>query len=165
MRFLNNLISPPIPEPELILMGCQPWDALDRATCPVCRGRIPPGQDRTYCARCDGSSPRVETRVLAARLDVRIRGEIERAHREAHDEFLQWRRSAPQLSESERRRIWLGYSPSGIRSKNPQVVNRAKVGRDWLIAIDQVPDWTLKLDRNGQVVGRYESPRNPEESA
>lgn len=164
MTQVNGSIRRSIPEPELILMGCQVWNSRTSAPCPVCRGGVRAGDDRTYCARCDSSSPAVEARVLAARLDLQSQSETEKAERESHDEIRRWQSSAPLLTESERRRIWLGYSASGIRSRSARVVNRARAGRDWLIAIGQVPDWTLKIDRHGKVVGRYDEPRNPEES-
>jgi hypothetical protein len=139
-----------VAEPSLILMGCRAWDALKPTPCPVCRTGIRKDDDATYCARCDSVSPRMESRVLAARLGLRIRRQVEDAEQTARNELRRLRNATPILSEAQRRRLWMGYSQSGIDSRNPEVANRAKIGRDWLIAIGQEPDWSITLDAKGR---------------
>jgi hypothetical protein len=149
-----------VAEPTLILMGCRPWppepDPAAPAGCPVCGQGIPAGCNTHYCAVCDGLSPSQEARVRAARIGLKARDASNRAEREYRDDLR--RRD---LTESERRHIWFGYSKKGYESGKTEVVNRAKVGRDWLTEIGQLPDWSLILDRRGQVVGRYEPAPEP----
>lgn len=57
------------------------------------------------------------------------------------------------LSERDRRRVWNGYKGPFDRSQI-EPSNLARVGREWLIKIGQVPDFSLKLDRHGNVVGQ-----------
>lgn len=142
--------EPYLPEPELILLGCRPWDALQSDRCPVCKNGIRRGDDTSYCARCDAMSPRREAQVLAARLCQRVRGERATAERNARLDLERLQNATPILTEAQRRRLWMGYSQSGIDSRNPEVANRSKVGRDWLIAIGQEPDWSIELDAKGR---------------
>lgn len=139
-----------LPEPDLILLGCRPWDAQTRVQCPVCRQGIRAGDDQSYCARCDSMSPRREAQLLAARQRVRTKHDHAAAAQTAQAEFERLRKESPILTEVQRRRIWMGYSRSGIHSRNPEVVNRAKAGRDWLAAIGQEPDWSIELDAHGR---------------
>jgi len=68
------------------------------------------------------------------------------------------------LSEAARRRIWNGYkggtadalrlpadSPDR-RSRESRWIARTRIGREWLTSIGQEPDWTLEIDRRGQVL-------------
>ncbi|WP_406699261.1 hypothetical protein V5E97_10325 [Singulisphaera sp. Ch08] len=142
--------EPYLPEPDLILMGCRPWDALKPAQCPVCKNGIRPGDDASYCARCDSMSPKRESQVRAARLGQRMRTERASAERNARLDLERLRKSSPILTEAQRRRLWMGYSQSGIDSRNPEVANRSKAGRDWLIAIGQEPDWSIEFDAKGR---------------
>jgi hypothetical protein len=142
-----------VPEPALILMGCRAWDAARPAPCPVCGDGIKKGDDASYCARCDSLSPRMESRVLAARAGLRIRRQLDDAEHRARTELRRLQRTTPVLSEIQRRRLWMGYSRSGIDSRNPEVANRAKTGRDWLVAIGQEPDWSITLDARGRPSG------------
>lgn len=139
-----------LPEPNLILMGCRAWDALKPVQCPVCKHGIRPGDDTSYCARCDSMSPKREAQILAARLVLRTRNEIATAEQNARADLERLRKTSPVLTEVQRRRIWMGYSRSGVDSRNPEVANRAKAGRDWLIAIGQEPDWSIELDAKGR---------------
>jgi len=141
-----------VPEPGLILMGCRAWDSLTLTPCPVCGDGIRKGDDSTYCARCDSLSPRMESRVLAARAALQARLENEIAEQNARVDLRRLRQSTPVLSEIQRRRLWMGYSRNGINSRNPEVANRAKVGRDWLISIGQAPDWSILLDAKGRPI-------------
>lgn len=147
-----------IPEPSIILCGCQPWTArpVVPGYCRVCGPGIREGHDSHYCARCDSLSPRREAQVKSARVGLRSRGAEEAAARQARTELERLRKGTPVLTEIQRRRLWMGYSRSGIDSTNAQVVNRAKVARDWLISIGQAPDWSLILDAKGRVIGRLE---------
>jgi hypothetical protein len=139
-----------LPEPDLILMGCRAWDALKPVRCPVCKNGIRQGDDTSYCARCDSMSPKMEAQVLAARLVLRTRSETASAERNAKADLERLRNTSPILTEAQRRRLWMGYSRSGIDSRNPDVANRSKAGRDWLIAIGQEPDWSIELDAKGR---------------
>jgi hypothetical protein len=139
-----------LPEPDLILMGCRAWDALKPAQCPVCKNGIRPGDDASYCARCDSMSPRREAQIRASLHVRRVRNAAATADRNAQDDLERLRRAAPILTEVQRRRIWMGYSRGGIDSRNPEVANRSKAGRDWLIAIGQAPDWSIELDAKGR---------------
>lgn len=150
--------EPLVPEPGLILMGCRAWDALKPSPCHVCGGGIRLGDDATYCARCDSLSPRMEARVHSARVGMRVRREVDDAEQQARTDLRRLRTSTPVLSEVQRRRLWMGYSRNGIESRNPEVANRAKVGRDWLIAIGQEPDWSLTLDARGRPTTREAEP-------
>lgn len=145
-----------IPTPTIVLMGCRAWDAtpVKSGSCPVCGPGVRAGHQSTYCARCDSLSPRRESQVLAARVGLRARSEAESAARGARDDLRRVGKANGQLSEALRRRIWMGYSRSGVNSRNAEVANRAKVGRDWLRSIGQEPDFSLILDSHGKVVGR-----------
>ena len=142
--------EPYLPEPDLILMGCRAWDALKPDQCPVCKNGIRRGDDASYCARCDSMSPQREAQILAARLGQRMRSDRASAERSAKLDLERLRKSSPILTEAQRRRLWMGYSQSGIDSRNPEVANRSKAGRDWLIAIGQEPDWSIELDAKGR---------------
>jgi hypothetical protein len=142
--------EPYLPEPDLILMGCRAWDALKPVECPVCKNGIRRGDDSSYCARCDLMSPKREAQILAARLGQRVWSELTSAQRDAKLALERLRKSSPILTEVQRRRLWMGYSQSGIDSRNPEVANRSKAGRDWLIAIGQEPDWSIELDAKGR---------------
>jgi hypothetical protein len=61
----------------------------------------------------------------------------------------------PRLSEADRRRIWNGYQ-GGILAPTLEVTNRSKIGRDFLIRIQQVPNWNLILGAGGKVVGQVD---------
>lgn len=147
-----------VPQPTLILMGCRAWDNVPAPPCPVCKGGIRKGHDTAHCAKCDSSSPGIEARILAARVGLRARSVAEDADRNATDELRRLKRSEPVLTEAHRRRIWNGYSRNGLSSRNADVVNRAKLGREFLASIGQEPDFNLILDGKGRVVGRHEKP-------
>jgi hypothetical protein len=92
----------------------------------------------------------MEAQVLASRLVLRTRSEAASAERTAKADLERLRKTSPILTEAQRRRLWMGYSQSGIDSRNPDVANRSKAGRDWLIAIGQEPDWSIELDAKGR---------------
>ena len=166
--------DPYIPEPTIVMLGCQPWPpklasepfhapansrVLPSDRCPVCDRGINAGDHRTYCGWEDRSERSIESRCRSARIGHQSRGRIEDADREAA-RALQKRRKHIRLPESERRRIWLGCKGDHLSSRD-EVSNRAKIGRDWLRSIGQEPDWTLVLDKRGNVVGRLEVPCEP----
>jgi hypothetical protein len=103
----------------------------------------------------------MEGRIHAARLAQRVRTDAETAERDALADMKRTA-SSRQLDEQHRRRIWMGYSRLAIHSSRPEIVNRAKLGRDWLRAIGQEPDWRLILDKKGRVVGRRDTPIDPD---
>lgn len=137
-----------IPRPTILLEGCQCWPPRPGpdGRCPACRGRIKPADLNVYCLVCDSMAPRREAQVLAARhgLDrksraaaavVKARGKLQEQHLTI-------------LSERERRRIWHGARNS--YDTDADVVNRAKIGRDWLKQIGQEPDWSISLARGAR---------------
>jgi len=87
---------------------------------------------------------------MATSLAMRTHSEIAKAEQGAKGQLGRLQESTPVLTEVQRRRIWMGYSRSGIDSHNPEVVNRSKLGRDWLISIGQEPDWSIDLDHEGK---------------
>lgn len=145
-------------EPSVILLGCQAWPPRKQpgtSGCPVCGPGVREGDDSTYCGACGSLSPRREAQVRAARAGIKTRERVESAERAARDQ-LEKQSLAP--TELERRRLWMAYSRNGIDSQNPDVVNRAKIAREWLTARGWEPDWSLILDGKGRVIGRYETP-------
>jgi len=148
----SKLESAFLKEPDLILLGCRPWESSPPEPCPVCKRGIRPGDDTYYCARCDSMSPRREAQLQEQQLIRNCQEAEADASRRARQSLEQIQRDTPILSESQRRRLWMGYSRNGIDSRNAEVANRAKAGRDWLIAIGQEPDWSIKLDEKGRPV-------------
>lgn len=150
-----------IPEPNEILMGCRAWPPpQDREGCPVCGDGIKPGHDSAACAWCDSMSPKREAQIRAARIGMATRNLTELAEQKARVVL----RKKSLLSECERRRIWNG-SRGGILApvEDEALTNRAKIGRDWLREINQMPDFSIILNHCGRRVGRYEVLNEPEE--
>lgn len=141
-----------IPEPHVILLGCQPWPPrAEGPGCPACGGGVHQGDDSTFCAVCDSMSPRREAQVRAARLGLKNQDRLERGEAKVDAEL----RRVPVLSESERRRLWNGYHGGILAAlSDDEITNRAKAGRDFLRDSGQEPDWSLVLNRAGRVVGR-----------
>lgn len=139
--------------PRIILMGCQAWPPrVDPGRgCPVCDRGIHAGDDGYYCAVCDSLSPRREAQVRAARIGLRRRDRVEQAESKAKARMTR----VPVLTESDRRKLWNGYRGTFLQEWVGELTNVAKVGRDWLIAIGQEPDWDLILDGRGNVIGRF----------
>lgn len=107
-------------------------------------------------------SPAREARVRAARLGISGKEAAAQADKKATE--IQ-RKQNVQLTEPERRRIYYG-----CRSKSPlanlaseRITNLAKVGREWLAKIGQLPNLNLILDAKGNVIGRYQPELEPEE--
>jgi len=125
-----------IPEPEIILLGCQPWPPNRQGDrCPVCGPGIRVGHDSTYCAICDSVSP-----LRAAQIErlSRAKRAAEQADSDRAETRAQLARNTlTELTEVHRRRIWLKHG---------------QVGREWLREIGQVPDFTLQLDKRGRPV-------------
>jgi hypothetical protein len=134
-----------IPEPTLVIMGCRAWPPPPEPgqKCPVCKGGIVRGDNDTQCGLCNSASPLREHQVRSARIGVKTRDKAEAAERMVRED-LQELRKGVQLDESTRRRIWNGYR-GGIHASNPNVTNEAKLCRDFLIEIGQVPDWSLEI--------------------
>lgn len=146
-----------VPEPTVVLMGCQP-NLLPPPTlareprCPVCRGAAM--RPRYYCGQCDATDARTASRALAARVGLKSRDQAAQQEREARDDLRAQTRHG-KLTESHRRRIWNGYR-DGIRKPRPEemIGSRTKIGREWLREKGWEPDWSLVLDDHGRVVGR-----------
>lgn len=141
-----------IPEPLIIMVGCQAWPPkpLPDGSCPVCGSGVRPEHATYYCAVCDSLPPRVEAKVRAARIGLKRKDKVEAAEKGARAKLSR----TPVLSESDRRKLWNGYRGNLLAEFEGKLPNFAKEGRDWLTAIGQVPDWTLTLDRRGRVTGR-----------
>lgn len=153
-----------VPEPTIVLLGCQPWpprpDPRRPDACPVCGGTIQPAHQGTHCGWCDQSTEAINRRCRAALTGLRARERHEEQARQA-EEQLRNRKGQTRLTESERRRLWNGYK-GGILSPSLTITNRAQIGRAFLTRIGQEPDWNLILDGRGQVIGRYEAAPEPE---
>lgn len=135
-----------IPEPTIIMFGPRAIDAgpVETARCPVCRGGILDGHDTRYCAVCDSMSPRREAQVRAARLGLAGRDRDAAAVKRTRDRLRRQARTV--LTEAERRRYWYG-SKKALGGER-ELTNAAKLGRDWLTRIGQVPDWSIDLAKN-----------------
>jgi uncharacterized Zn finger protein (UPF0148 family) len=125
-----------IPEPSIILLGCQPWPPNRQGDqCPVCGPGVLEGHDSTACAWCDSLSPLRESQVRAANNKRRA---AEQADQDRDESRAQLKKDAlTTLTELQRRRIWLKHG---------------QVGREWLREIGQEPDFELQLDRRGRVI-------------
>lgn len=147
----------------------RPWPR-DRH-CPTCAGMIgksrcnPHGEpsipdlDRsTYCGWCDAMSPANESKALAQRLGATATERTETAQREAKRGEDKVRRSLREsgttLTEVQRRQLWNGYK-GGVLKEYDRLTNRAKAGREFLMRINQAPDFDLILDKRGAIVGRW----------
>lgn len=102
--------------------------------------------------------PKNEANAMAQRIEDRSRQRYFEVARQVDQTLKSGASKAakrPRLSESDRRRIWNGYK-GGILSSNLEVTNRARIGREFLIAIKQEPNWNLILDASGKIVGRHQ---------
>lgn len=144
-----------IPEPTIILLGCRAWDNKPFGVCPVCNGGVRAGDDGIHCAKCSSSSPAIERRCATAKVVHSAKERAADGSKELRDELDKRHRNSAKLTELERRQIANGYTRKGLNSKNSGVVNRARVGREWLQSINQMPDYDLILDKRGNVTGRY----------
>jgi hypothetical protein len=147
---MRDPLSEWIPEPTVVLLGCRPWSREAKAPCPVCGGAIRPDDRGVHCARCDRSHPSIESRCRGVLIGIKAKDAQDRARAEfARD--LKRRRLT--LTERERRRLWNGYV-GGILAPNSRVNDRVRIAREWLASVGMLPDWSLVLDRRGNVVGR-----------
>lgn len=131
-----------IPEPTIILLGCQPWPPRSSSgVCPVCGEHIT--RHGTYCAWSDEMDRDAEAKLRSVRLGIEHKDQA-RITRQKTQSHLS--RKKVVLSESERRRIWNGYKGSILSELGPQfLTNRAKEGRDFLKRIHQEPRWDAEL--------------------
>lgn len=134
-----------IPEPTVILVGCQAWPPERvRPWCPVCGGSIRPDHESYYCAWCDALADRRESRVRFVRLGLEARERLTQVERQALaglHKATRRRGRQVKLSESERRRLWAGSRFSilaQVKLADP-VPNPARLGRLFLRAIGQLP--------------------------
>lgn len=143
-----------IPEPTVLLTGCQAWSRESGRPCPACKQGIRPENPTYHCLRCSGSAPQIEARVRNARLGLKARDRAKAARDAARDKLRRTRRRQPVLSESLRREIWNGYR-GGLLAEFPDLTNAAKEGRDFLTAINQEPNWSLVpvLNELGKITG------------
>lgn len=134
-----------IPEPDIIMFGCRAITALapTPGRCPSCGRGIHDGDDSRYCGLCDALSPRREAQVQRVKHTLLARDRAERAERrlKSHLDTM----AKVTLSEGDRRRLWNGYR-GGILAEMPEGnSNTVKITRDWLISINQAPDWSIVL--------------------
>ncbi len=160
-----------VPEPTVFLTGpnplIPPHELARRGeqSCPLCSGAVRDRLDHVgdgistrleptivYCLQCDGMDPRHEPRLEHQRIET---GAIETERQQAADdaealESAISRADGIQLTELERRRIWLGNQPiTSDLEREPN--NLARMGREFLRAIDQLPDFSIELDRRGRM--------------
>lgn len=114
--------------------------------CPACGRGIHPGDDNRYCGVCDAVSPRLAARIGTARHALVAAERAERAEKTLADRLQAMAKVT--LSEVDRRRLWNGHK-GGVLAEAAEVSNAAKVARDWLVRIGQVPDWSLVLPSRG----------------
>lgn len=154
----NNLPEPPFP--TIILLGCQPNlmppPAVAVGPCRVCGGAIHPDHIRTYCAQCDALAPSGESKARGARIGLKARTQSDAAEAKLKTE-LRRKAGGVILSEVERRRMWNGGWGTIARELAAAVLGvYGQTYRDYLISIDQAPDWSLILDHRGNVIGRHD---------
>jgi hypothetical protein len=146
------------PDAIVILTGCRPWPLEWGDVCPCCGGLTAKQKRRLeYCAWCETASPPLARLAVyhEVRLDAPGADRQREAERKARRRFRGRYRSI--LTERERRRIHNGYRGAFEHPIN-ELTNLARVGREWLRSIGQEPDWTLILDKKGNVIGRKEPP-------
>lgn len=139
-----------IAEPTIFLMGCRPWPPPwpYGEPCPVCGSDV--RNHREYCGWSDEGTQSFEGRVRSARLGLKARAPLDARKQKARDRLA--KAAKMKLTEVERRRIWNGYRKTILEPiVGKDVTNRALIGRTWLAAIAQEPDWTIVLDRHGRV--------------
>lgn len=153
-----------VPTPGLILMGCTPFEAAPRRPCPACGDAVKDRPDITgreaptvvYCLRCDRMDDRHAGRLARQRCEAEVSRAAtdDRDRQERELDHVRDGLKGITLSEAHRRRIWYGYRKSPLAEAEPSCL--AVAGREWLAAIDQLPDWSLVLDSKGKVVGRVD---------
>lgn len=172
---LTDITRDFVPFPSIILLGCTPLvPGRPTGDCPTCGGMIgkprkpdlsgdkptlvvEPLDHKTYCGRCDALSPANERRVHNASRGGNSQEKAAEAARDAERDLAK-KAKKTELSEVARRRLWNGYG-GGLLEPRSKVTNRAKIGRDFLININQLPRWNLILDSHGKVIG--EKPKEP----
>lgn len=154
-----------VPEPDLLLTGCAPFSRVEPSPCPTCgstaasnkvRDRVGKhGSTVVACLRCDRRDDRWEG-VLAAQRHVAGPGRDRslKAERGAKRLARAAKKQRIKLSEIDRRRIWCGNKRSMLAAVEGLTCLAAE-GRRFLAAIDQLPDWSLILDRRGKVLGTW----------
>ena len=152
------------PDPIIILTGCRPVPVPRRGdgSCGVCGGATERETvSLVFCCECSAASKPLVRLMIAreiGRRDEARAAEAAAAERQAADELDA--RHETTLTERERRRIWNGQSVVAAGS-SIKLTNLTLTGRKWLTEIDQLPDWSLILDKRGQVVGRYVTEPEP----
>lgn len=148
-----------VTEAAIIMLGCQALDNVPppAGKCPVCGSGIRAGDDDRYCSKCDSVSPakqkRIDKALRVERIGVESKSKAEHAEARAKALLRAAQNRRPPLSEVERRRVWNGYRGGILRELASDLTNMARTGRDWLRLIGQEPNWSLVLDRRGNVIG------------
>jgi hypothetical protein len=129
-------------EPTLILCGVRAWPLVPNpdGSCPVC-GRGPRGRS-TCCLVCMRCSPDIEAKVRSSDIGAKARERAELADKGAINKLRN--QTITKLTEVERRRIWNG-GIGGVRMEAAEPSNRARIGRQFLREIGQVPDFSIEL--------------------
>jgi len=153
-----------LPDAIILLTGCRPWPLGYRedGVCPVCHDNARRAISLVVCLHCHAVSLPLSRLVASRSLGQMNHGFAAEARQAEQDAKRALAKShETTLSERERRWIWGGCKRSHGKSadkKSGKVSNLALIGRQWLTQINQLPDWTLILDRRGNVIGRTEPP-------
>lgn len=147
----------------IVLTGCNPWPppVRDRGEpCEVCDDATMTDPRNVVCLWCHAVSPSLQRLIRFVSTGVRDQrgAAADIADEQAKRSLV--KRHKGKLTESERRLIWNG-NKGAVTSECRDVTNLAKVGRDWLTSIGQVPDFSLILDKHGNVIGRHETGLEP----
>lgn len=139
------------PPAVIVLTGCLPWPRKRTAgePCPVCAGKAATDPRRkVICLECHAVSPALGRQIAREAVGLNntaTRTEADQADQAAKRELA--KRNPGRLSERDRRRIFKGCRVTDPRT-SPPPCNLAKVGREWLKASGQLPDWKLNPDGN-----------------
>lgn len=144
-------------ESAVVLVGCRAWDNMPGAPgdCPVCRAGIRQGDDYA-CLKCGSVEPSKQARIdrilRAERIGAEHLSRWEIAENRARTLLRGVENGSKELSEIERRRMWNGYKGGVLRELVDELPNIAQTCRDWLRSKGWEPNWSLVLDRRGNVI-------------
>jgi len=112
----------------------------------VCHREVRPAGSDNLLRLVRRGLPGFEHAVRAARVGLVARSRHELAEHAARKALRKIKGAV--LSECDRRRLWNGHR-RGILEECADVTNLARIGREFLTRIGQVPDWTKVLKRRG----------------
>lgn len=134
-------------DPYILLMGCRPWSRADedgnklKKRCPVChKATQHDGERLVLCAKCSAASPLMSRLIVSREVGAPESGRRAQSERNEQRIMDDLSKRHPVLDETTRRLIWNGYR--GVFTKEiEEPSNLARIGRMWLISIDQKPNW------------------------